>query len=369
MQVLHIIKGLGLAGAENHLLTLLAGLRQRGLDARLLLWASPGRDGGEILAAAQAASIPAERMLMARHLDPLFFGRVWQYLRQHQPDMVHTHLVHAETYAIPAARLAGVPYVINSSHNDDPFRRRALFRPRNRALWRMTDHGIAISEHIRQFLIQVEGARPDQVTTIHYGLSPQRLPPGQDLRALLGIPPASRLVGSVCRLVPQKGLSEGLLAMARLAADFPDLHYILAGGGALEADLRAQVESLGLSGRVHFLGWRSDAPNILRQLEILLAPSHWEGFGLVFLEAMAQARPIVATSVSAIPEVVSHGSTGLLVPPRDPAALAEAIRALLENPDRAAAMGQHGYERLLTHFNPDRMIDQTLAIYRKVQAP
>ncbi|MFP4322895.1 MAG: glycosyltransferase [Anaerolineales bacterium] len=368
MVVLHIIRGLGLAGAENHLIMLLAGLRARGVDARLLLITAPGRPADDVFAAAQAHGIPVIRQPMRGLFDPPFFIWLWRTLRAAKPDIVHTHLVHAETYAIPAARLAGVRHVVNSSHNDDPFRRRWFFRPRNWVLWRLTDRGIAISEHIRRFVIGIEGARPAQVKTIHYGYAPpEAVQDGGSIRRELGIPIEAPVIGSVCRLTEQKGLRYALDALPRVLAQFPQAHYIMAGDGPLRDDLRAQVAHLGLAERVHFLGWRADKLAVMAACDIFLAPSLWEGFGLVFLEAMAQALPIVSTQVSAVPEIVQEGVTGHLVPPRDVGALAAALIALLSDPQRACELGAAGQARLASIFRPERMIDQTLAIYADLQ--
>lgn len=363
MRILHIMRGLALAGAENHLITLLAGLREQDFDARLLLWVSPARRGEDVMAAAAERGIPAESWIMPRHLSPAIFARLVRTLRADTPDIVHTHLVHAETYGIPAARLARVRYVVNSSHNDDPFRRHPVFRVWNRTLWRMTHRGIAISGAIKQFLVEVEGAREDQVSVIHYGYQPQALPP-LDLRAELGLPDSARLIGSVCRLVPQKGLAYGLRAFAEIAPKFPDVHYVLAGDGPLRADLSELAAGLGLAERVHFLGWRADAPAIMANLEVFLAPSLWEGFGLVFLEAMSVACPIVASRVSAVPEIIADGMTGCLVPPEESGAIAAVLDDLLSNPERAKQMGLAGQKRLAAHFSQQKMVDATAALYR-----
>jgi glycosyltransferase involved in cell wall biosynthesis len=368
MHILHIIRGLGLAGAEHHLIALLAGLRREGIDARLLLWVSPDHQADDVLAAAKANGIPVERWTMPHHIAPGFFLKLIRYLRRERPDLVHTHLVHAETYAIPAARLAGIKTVFNSSHNDDPFRRRLVFRPRNWLLWQMTSQGIAISAHIKQFLMDVERASPEKVEVIHYGLpfTENFQPPEKSLCDELSLPADARLIGSLCRLVPQKGLHLALDAMAMLTHKNPDLHYIIAGDGPLRAELTQQAERLNIRERVHFLGWRSDVQSLMAQIRIFVAPSLWEGFGLVFLEAMSAARPVVASNISAIPEIVADGETGLLVPPNDAASLAKAIQSLLDDPARAEKMGAAGRNRLQTHFNEQRMINQTAALYRRV---
>ena len=369
MHVLHIIKGLGLAGAENHLITLLSGLRQTGVDARLLLWVSPSQPADDILAAANAHDIPITRWTLPSSFAPLFFIKLVRYLRHERPDIVHTHLVHAETYAIPAARLAGIKTVVNSSHNDDPFRRHWAFRPRNWLLWRLTSHGIAISEHIKQFLIDVESAKPDQVEVIYYGLEPPALvSTAQALHEQLGIPAEARLIGSVCRLVPQKGIRYALDAMAQLRDSFPNLHYVIVGEGQLRGQLEAQAVALGLVDCVHFLGWQTNIQQFVEQFEVFVAPSLWEGFGLVFLEAMAVSKPIVTTQVSSIPEVVKDGLTGHLVPPEDANSLADAISKLLADPQQAEMMGKAGHLRLQTVFNEDRMVAQTMMLYEDLLA-
>jgi glycosyltransferase involved in cell wall biosynthesis len=366
MKILHILKGLGLAGTENHLMRLLPGLRAQGWEAELLLWATPQRPADDIMQVAQANGIPIDRWMMPRHLDPLFFVRLVRYLQRTQPTLIHVHLVHAETYAIPAARLVGIKHVVVSSHNDDPFRRRWYFRPRNRLLWRWTDKGIAISEHVRQFLIEVEGARPQQVQTIYYGLPAQTDHPRGAIRSELGLSPETSLIGSVCRLIPQKGLPDALVAMSLLSQQHPNLHYALVGEGRSRAELEAQAHELGLGGRVHFLGWRADPLPLMADMDLFLMPSHWEGFGLVLLEAMSQSRPIVGTRVSAIPEIVQDGVTGLLVPPHDPPALARAIEQVLTDRALAERLGGAGRQRLEDHFSPQQMIDQTAALYQAV---
>jgi glycosyltransferase involved in cell wall biosynthesis len=366
MRVLHIIKGLGLAGAERHLIALLAGLRERGIDAQLLLWVSPERGANDVVEAARQCRIPVERWVMPRHIAPLFFLKLLAYLRREKPDFVHTHLVHAETYAIPAARLAGIRYIVNSGHNDDPFRRHPLFRLRSRFIWRLTTRGIAISQSVKRFLLGFEGAGDEQVSVIYYGLQPPAPATSLNLRESLGLLPQARIIGSVCRLVEQKGITYAIDAMKILSEKYPDLHYVIVGDGVLRQALLQQTAILGLQHRVHLLGWREDVAGIMAQFEIFLAPSLWEGFGLVFLEAMGQSRPIVSSNISSIPEVVQDGVTGLLVEPRNPTALANAIGQLLDDPERARQMGQAGRQRLETVFSLESMIEQTAALYREI---
>jgi len=350
---------------------LLPGLRARGLDARLWILVEQDNPVDNIVARAQALDVPVERVRIRGHADLRLWRRLTAQLCEAAPDVVHTHLIHADLYGIPAARRAGVPFVVSSRHNDDKFRYKRPLRLLNRWLWSQTDAGIAISEAIRQFSLTIEGAPAERTHTIHYGLNPATIaaPPNarEQLARELHLPEDTLIVGSICRLIEQKGLIYGLRGFAQIADQFPNAHYVLAGEGDLRATLEVETRTLRLSDRVHFLGWRSDAQTIFAALDIFLAPSLWEGFGLVFLEAMALSVPIISTDVSAIPEVVIDGETGWLVPPRDADAIAAALSDALANPATRKARGTAGRKRLETHFTVDAMVERTIAVYNSLE--
>ncbi len=370
MRVVHIIKVIRAAGAEQHLLTLLAGLRQRQVDARLLLLVEPQNPMQSYVEALQIRDVPVERMVIQHHADPTLLPRLMRKLRQLKPDVVHTHLIHADLYGTLAARLTGVRLVVSSRHNDDSFRRRAPVRLLLRGLWSLTDAGIAISDAIATFSIEVEGAPAEKIRRIHYGL--ENTPPldragvRQALLGELRLPADALLVGMVCRLVEQKGVTYGLRAFANIAADFPSAHLLIVGEGPLHDNLMEAVIDFGLTERVHFLGWRADTPRLLAGLDGLLAPSLWEGFGLVLLEAMQQATPIIASAVSAIPEVVVTEQTGLLVAPRDVDGLTGALRRLLADDMLRRQFGTAGRVRLETAFSATTMVEATLTLYQQL---
>lgn len=372
MRVIHLSKMTGAAGSEGHLLALLPGLRARGVDARLWVLVEPDTPLDEYLARAGALGVPAERLTIRRDLDPALLWNLARHLRRERPDILHTHLIHADLYGVLAARLARVPRVVSSRHNDDRFRTRLPVRLLNRALWRGIDAGIAISGAIRAFSLRVEGAPADRLHTVPYGLDPATVPAQPDaraaLRAALGLPAEALLVGSVCRLVEQKGLIYALRGFAAVAGEIPGAHYVIAGDGPLRSTLEAEARALGVSERVHFLGWRDDAHAVFAALDVFLAPSLWEGFGLVFLEAMAHRLPVISTTVSAIPEIVVDGETGWLVPPRDADALAGALRAALTDAAMRQARGANGRARLEAEFTVEAMVERTLAVYRSLEA-
>ncbi|MBZ0278486.1 MAG: glycosyltransferase [Anaerolineae bacterium] len=369
MRAVHVIKVTGVAGAERHLLTLLPALHQAGIEVHLALLTEPDKPMTDFARMMESSGIRVHPFTIQRDLAPGLIGQLHGLFRHLRPDLVHTHLLHADLYGIPAARLARVPVILTSRHNDNAFRRRFPVRQVNRALWGMADAGIAISDSIARFAVEVEGAPAQKIHRIYYGLNFK--PPldrgqaGAALRGELNLPADTPLVGIVCRLVAQKGVSYGLQAIER-AADLSGAHLVIAGDGPLRAELESQAQAAGLAGRVHFLGWRGDIPALMAAFDIFLLPSLWEGFGLVLLEAMAQQTPVIASTVSAIPEIVADGETGLLVPPRDVDGLAQALTHLLHDPAFARHLGLLGRERAENHFSAARMADETLQLYRRL---
>lgn len=373
MRVMHVLRATGVAGAERHVLSLLAGLRAAGLDAQLALLTARQTPTPGLEAQLQDSGIPFHSLTMSGHVDPTLLGRLRALTREGKPPIVHTHLFHADLYGALAARLERVPTLVSSRHNDNAFRRRQPWRALNARLWRMVDAGIAISQAVADFAVEVEGAPREKLRVIHYGLQRTTLPQAdrqrrrRHLRCELGLEDAQPVLVMACRLVEQKGVSDALQAFAGTRADFPQARLLIAGDGPLRARLQDEAAQAGLTGSVRFLGWREDVPQLLAACDVFLMPSLWEGFGLVLLEAMAQGLPVVASRVSAIPEVVVDGETGLLAPARDVPALCDALLSLLRDPGLARRMGEQGKNRLESCFGEERMVRETLALYRELQ--
>jgi len=373
MKVIHVIKITSIAGAENHLLTLVSGLRARNIDAQILMLTEPSKPMTDFVTAAKQREIPIQSAIIRRSVDVALIKTLRDIFQNSQPDIVHTHLQHADLHGIIAARWAKVPVIITSRHNDNAFRRRPPIKQLNYVLWRFADAGIAISNSIARFAIQVEGAPANKIHTIHYGLPfnpdpTEREATRQAVRRELGIGKTDLVVGMVCRLVEQKGVQYGLKVFSQIIRDFPSARLVIAGDGPLRRSLEAMVIPLGLQGRVQFLGWRDDVPQIMAALDVLLVPSLWEGFGLVILEAMAQRVPTIGSAVSAIPEIVVHGETGLLAPPEDIDRLIEALTLLLGDNALRQHMGLMAEDRLEANFSALRMVEQTAALYDRLLA-
>lgn len=372
MKICHIFKITGVSGSENHLLTLASHFDRSRCRLTFCLLVEREPDLSAYVAALEAVDVEVVRFPIRADLDPLLLWQLVRFLRVQRPDVVHTHLIHGDLYGTLAARLAGGPFVVSSKHNDDVFRQQGFYAWLDRVLARRQNRIITISHHLKGFYVEVEGLPPGKIVTVHYGLDPgaflRGANDGANVRAEWGVPADALLVGVVGRLAEQKGHAYLLDAFAEVIQALPSAHLLVVGDGELRPALERQAAHLGLHDSVTFTGRREDVPRIMLALDVLAMPSLWEGFGLVLLEAMAVGRPVVASRVSAIPEIVVEGETGLLVPPKDAESLSRALLALLRDPARAREMGQRGRQRLERQFGVARMVEQIQAVYESLVA-
>lgn len=350
--VLHVAKASGISGSENHLLLLLPGLRELGWDARLLLLHENEPGALEFAARLRAAEVPVEEVTLARSFDPRAFRRIVSHVRGTRPALLHTHLVHADFYGLTAGRLAGVPVLASTKHGFNAFRDRRAFGIADRTVGRVLALHIAISHGLAEYLAATEGFGLSDFDVVHYGIEagpePQPPTPGAGL-AVIG------------RLIPIKGHDTLLAAVAAV----PDVKVEIAGEGPLLTTIRADIEARDLSERVHLLGRVAPAGPVMERAAIVVVPSLGEGFGMVALEAMERGRAVIASAVGGLPEIVVDGETGLLVPPRDPAALAAAIQRLVADPERIVALGAAGRRRAVEVFGQDRCTARTAELYER----
>ncbi len=371
MHVVHISKVTGIAGSESHLLMLLPGLAGRGIGVTMVMLEDPARRADDFYEAMAARGVAVERVPIRSDIDLTLTRRLAGKLERLKPDIVHTHLIHADLYGMAAARRAGVKRAVSSRHNDNPFRHNPAIRLANRRAMRRANRVIAISEALNRFVREVEGVPAEKVTTIHYGLEPPDFPANarEEGRRRFGYGGDTPVVGMFGRLIRQKGVDTLLNAFVLVRQTIPDVALLIVGDGDQRAELEELAGNLGIGGAVTFAGWVPQAYNLMPICDLIAMPSRWEGFGLVALEAMGSARPLIASRVSALPEIVRDGETGLLVPPDDPAALAEAIILVLSDHSLALRLGEAGYRRLADSFSVDKMIRGTLSVYEDVIHP
>jgi len=355
VRILHVAKVSGISGSENHLLLLLPALRERGFDVRFVMLHGGEPGAHEFASRLVEAGVPVEELVLRRALSPVALARLTRIVRRERPQILHTHLVHADFHALPAGRLARVPVLVSTKHGFNPFRDGRVFALADRAVGRLADVHIAISAGLARYLAEREGFDEAGFEIVHYGIKPGEAPP-----PLRGAPRLA-IVG---RLIPIKGHDVLLRALASVSRDLPAVTLEIVGDGPLEAELRSTAAALGLDGAVTFAGRVSPVAPAFEAAQIVVVPSFGEGFGMVALEAMERGRPVVASAVGGLPEIVDDGRTGLLVPPGDADALAGAIRELASDPARAAAMGAAGRARALEEFSQERCTDRIEALYR-----
>ena len=350
MKVLHIHRIGGIGGSERHLLTLLPALAERGVDVRFLGLDDTSHAPDPFY---EALAVPFARVPASRDIDPRLALRVRRETRA--ADLVHTHLVHADVYGALGARR-----LVSTKHNDDPFRAGA-FRFVERALTRRAARVIAITEALARFQVERVGLPADKLEVIHYGLD--EVPPAWGSNPPDDVATNARVLLAVCRLEPQKGLDVAVRALPDIRARHPGAELVVLGEGPQRPELERLAGELHVP--VHLLGRVPDVGAWLRRADLLVHPARWEGFGLALLEAMLASKPVVATNVSSIPEIVADGESGLLVAPDEPAALASAVVSVLDDP---GSYGEQGRRRAQLQFSVARMTDRTVAVYETALA-
>jgi len=345
-------------GGEMSLLDLL-----RGLDRRRWATALVVPEEGAVASGARALGLPVHVVPLPtlRHPGPRIVrsvGALARLARATNAALIHANGSRAMAYAGLAGRPAGRPVIwhVRIAESDGPL---------DRALCALATEVIAISRAVaRRF-----AWAPKKVRLIPNGIDLGRFTPraaSASLRAALGVPPSVPIVASVGRFVEVKGYRYLLEAAARIERARAGVHWILVGDGELRGELEAQARGLGLESRVHFTGWRDDVADVLALADLLVLPSESEGFGRVLVEAMAMGRAIVATAVGGVPDIVLPGETGLLVAPANPVALADAVRALLDDPERGARLGAAGRARAESSFSLGAHVDGVERVYDEV---
>ena len=369
MHIFHVITTISKGGAESHLVDLCRSMRERGVEITVAYLKGDGYWAAEFA----KLGVAVVALEAKRYADLAAIYRLRRAIVASQPDIVHAHMPPAELYAVLALR--GLPEVrlVTSKHNDqEPFYRGPGASLLERHCAGRAHSMIAISNAVRSYFAASWPERLAQkLVTIRYGISPTSggeaaIASPRALREEWQIKEGEVLFGIVARLVEQKSISTLLQAFALLRdSTSAPVKLVVVGRGPLESELRGLAGDLGLSDAVVWAGFRTDVATVMRSLDVFVLSSVYEGFGLVLLEAMEASLPIVASRVSAIPEIVVEGKTGCLVPSRDAQALATAMVSMLNEEDRHR-MGKSGHDRLLSDFAVDRMVDETFSVYQSV---
>jgi glycosyltransferase involved in cell wall biosynthesis len=357
---LHVDTARTWRGGQNQVLVTVMGLRA--LGHRTVLVAHPS---GELRRRAEEG-LDFFPLAPRTEMDLAAAWRLARLVKQLRPDIVHAHDPHGVAMAalgLSMSTLRSTPPLIASRRVDFHLRNSALSRWK----YRQVDCFACASEAIRTMLIG-DGIPPARTVTVHEGIDLERVKaaPPAELHKELWLPHDAPLIGNVAALVPHKGQKHLIEAAARLLLDEPDARVVIAGEGELRDSLTQQIRHHHLEKHVILAGFRPDILSLHKAFDVFVMSSVTEGLGTSLLDAMACGRPVVATNVGGIPEVVVDGETGLLVPPRDPAAMAAALARLLADRALRERMGAAGLARVRNTFTAEHMVLNTLEVYRRV---
>ena len=364
VRVVHIAESTGWAGGERYLLALATALDRKRFTLSVIV-----PDDGPLVERLHALDIETCRVpLNARLVSPGAFLALVRALQRLRPTIVQSHGARSNVYTRLAARYAGVPIVLSTVHNslfdyEVAGWRRALYVLAERVTSQLADRIVAVSQAIARDLVHRYRIDAARTVVVHNGIDAWAFRPARDpasVRAELRVPRGRRVVVMAGRMTPQKGWDVLLEAAARLVPARDDLLWLLVGDGPLWPALTRRAGELGVP--ACFVGARADMADMLGCADVVVLASRSEGLPFTLLEAMALGKPVVATRVGGVPEVVEDGRSGRLVPAEDAGALAGAVAAVLDAPDRAA-MGARGRARVETAFTLDAMVRGLERVY------
>jgi sugar transferase (PEP-CTERM/EpsH1 system associated) len=350
-RVAHVTFGLDVGGQEKLLVEFANRADRVGFDLRFISLGDRGPLADDI----EAAGWSVTALGVPHGLRPSLITKLARFFLRWRTDVVHTHDQRALFYAGPAAWLARVPMIVHTRHGRDVHatpRQAAIFR----RLSRLVDRFVCVSREVAE-LSRDQGIADSKLSTIVNGIDISRF--------RFGAPDPAGAIVTVARLSPEKDLANLIRATALAAERVRDLRVEVAGNGPCAEELQRLASELGVGERIRFLGEIRDVPALLARARMFVLPSRSEGIPLTVLEAMACGLPVIATRVGGLPEVVEDALTGVLVPSADPAALAEAVIEIWNDPGRADRMGRSGRRRAEERFDVRRMVANYEALYRQ----
>ena len=359
MTVLLLITTFDIGGAERVYIDLAKGLVGRG--HRVMAAALDARSG-DVARALSGTGVSIVDLGMRSKLDALVIARLVRMLRRERVDVLYTFLIHAHLIGRTAGRLAGTPMVLSSQQI--MAWEGGVTERLNRATARWCTTVVGVSRNVSRYLIEQVGIPSEKVVTIYncvdvsaFGGPRQSTAPGE-----------GPIVGSIARLNPEKDHNSLLHAFALLRSRYPGARLVLAGAGPERDRLERLAASLGIAGAVEFLGHVADVRPVHARLDVYVQSSHVEGLPVAVLEALAAGIPVVAARVGGNEEAVIDGVCGVLVPPRNPHAIADAVARIIDQPEIAREMGAAGRRHVENVFGAPAMVEATDALMRRLLA-
>lgn len=380
VKILRVITRLNIGGPSRHVMLLTEAFNQNGMRSQLIS-GTPSAEEGNFHAEVEGKGIPFYRLPeLGREVsvrkDLAAFFRLLSLFLKERPQIVHTHMAKAGTLGRLAALCAGVPIRIHTYHGHvfhDYFSRpkTRLFLAVERMLARTSHRLIAVSDAVRDELChryRIGSTEKVEVIPLGLELDPflESHPFRGALRRELGLAEGIHVVGIVGRLAPIKDHSFFLSVASNLLKRRWDVRFVVVGDGELRKGLEQKVKQMGLSKEVLFLGWRTDLERVYPDLDVVVLTSKNEGTPVSLIEAMACARPVVATRVGGVPDVVREGVTGFLVPPGETQIFCQRLESLLDNVEKRRAFGERGREWVRQRYSKERLVSDMKSLYNRL---
>lgn len=370
--IMHVGCGAEYGGGSTYVLLLMKALREHGW--KVCFASTPGLTLDAVEAAGYPVfPVPAMQREIRPWSDLRALVQLVRIIRQIRPAVVHTHTSKGGFLGRLAARMAGVPVIIHTVHGFAFHEgiskgRKLLYLNLERAAARWCDRIISVNNEDRLQALSCGIAGPDKIVTIYNGIDTtpfDRYYDRNEIRREFGAGDSNVLVGMVARLAPSKAPLDFILA-AHYVLDYRnDVKFVLVGDGPLRKEIEKAVRELDRTGAVFVIGHRTDVPALLSAMDIFVMTTLWEGLPIAVLEAMAMRKPVVATDVRGPREVVRHGETGYLVPPKSPIAVGKAVLELIDRVDQAKEMGLKGRRLVEEVFNISTMTERTINVYEE----
>ncbi len=377
MRILHIITRFDRTGSSGVVCRLARDLKELGHD--IFIASGPAWDPDFDTRFLTEMGIVIIRIpSLRRDISPLrdltAFFKIFKVIKEVRPDIIHTHTSKAGFIGRIAAAVARVKCVVHTPHGHVLYGYFGRFTTRvficlERIATRFSSKIIALTDIEKKEYVQKRIAADNKITVIQCGIDIKGFiaGDGKALRSELGISSYTSLLGWVGRIDPIKGCDVFLKACALISRELPQARYLVIGDGILREEMEGLAQSLGLKGSVSFLGFREDMPVVMNSLSLLVHTPFNEGLGKVLLEAMACAKPIVACAVGGIPEIVTHGLNGLLVPAGDYVSIADESVRILKDKALSERLGKEGRKKAGA-FDNRHMVEKTIKLYSELSA-
>ncbi|MEA2109699.1 MAG: glycosyltransferase family 4 protein, partial [Pseudomonadota bacterium] len=361
MKILHINTEKTWRGGEQQLLYLICGLKKRNITSHLVCQpASPLEEK------ARAEKIETFPVAMRSEIDLRAAYKIRKLINRYHYDIIHSHTSHAHTIAFFAA-LGSKTRLLVSRRVDLSIFRHSFLRLSSIKYRLMADHYIAISKKIKDVMV-ADGIPGQHISVAHSGIDLERFAttPPDHLIQEFNLSKDDPIIVNIAHLAWVKGQTHLIKAIPQVLVRVPNARFFIVGGGELLAELQALASSLDIDRNLTFTGFRDDVGAFYQLADIVVMSSIQEGLGTAVIDALALAKPVVASNAGGIPEIIENGVTGTLVPPADPQALAEGIIAYLANPERARQIGLQGQQKVRKNFSVDHMVEKNIDVYRQL---